>query len=102
MDIELLYRKVISLNMRGWFIFLGLVAASIAIPARAVEDDGTSPASYQETAPTNTNIPNWLSGWTQPSVQPTGTTYTTGWNYVGTDDEASAVYLGYGWFLTAG
>ncbi len=70
---------------------------------RAVEYIPTG--TFVTSAPTNTNIQDWQTGWTQPTVQPTGTTtYTTGWNYVGSvsaDGGASAVYLGNGWFVTA-
>ena len=69
--------------------------------AHAVENDSTG--TFNETAPTSSNIPNWESGWTQPTTQPTGYTYTTGWNYVGSvpnSGGASATYLGNGWVIT--
>jgi hypothetical protein len=69
-------------------------------PARAIEDE-TTPVSYNESAPTNNDIPYWTYGWPQPAVQPQGSTSTTGWNYCGSVAGNSAVYLGNGWVLTA-
>jgi hypothetical protein len=61
--------------------------------------------TFNETAPTSGNISNWDTGWQQPTVQPNGYTYTTGWNYVGTingasSGPASGTYLGNGWVIT--
>jgi len=87
-------------------VFLIFFALLIATPIRAVEMNG----SYDTTAPTNSNIANWvtigntdISGWGAPGI--------TGWNYVGqigsinsSDvfvDSASGTYLGNGWVLTA-
>ncbi|MBN8710997.1 MAG: trypsin-like peptidase domain-containing protein [Verrucomicrobia bacterium] len=72
---------------------LGL-AATLAfflavVPARAV----IVGSSYQTTEPTNSNITNWESGW--------GASGITGWDYVGYAGDASGVYLGNGWVLTA-
>ncbi len=81
-----------------------LVGLGFLLPLRAawaIEDVATNPVSYNETPPTATNIPLWTSGWTQPTVQPDGFTSTTGWNYVGSVNGNSAVYLGNGWVLTA-
>ena len=81
------------------FVLVGLLFAPGA--AHAVENVATTPVSYNGTAPTATDIANWSTGWTQPSVQPTGFTSTTGWNYCGSVNGNSAVYLGNGWVLTA-
>ncbi|MCE0522934.1 MAG: trypsin-like peptidase domain-containing protein [Methylacidiphilales bacterium] len=67
--------------------------------ARAVEYVPTS--SYNEAVPTSSDITNWDSGWAQPPTEPTGYTYTTGWNYIGRINGASGTYVGYGWVLTA-
>ncbi|MEI9997981.1 MAG: trypsin-like peptidase domain-containing protein [Verrucomicrobiota bacterium] len=75
----------------GWLLLLAIA------PARAIEDVGTSP---QLSPPTSSNIPNWTTGWVQPPVQPAGFTTTTGWNYVGSVNGDSAVYLGNGWVIT--
>jgi len=83
----------------GRIIFL-LVAVVFAVPLRAVENMATS--TFNLAAPTSSDIPNWASGWTQPTVQPTGYAATTGWNYVGTVGGNSAVYMGNNWVLTAG
>lgn len=80
-----------------WLI-LGVVFS--LVQTRAVEN-GTN-SSFNTTAPTGSNIPNWGTGWTQPQ----GQTGVTGWNYVGIvaggGGSASGVYLGNGWVLTAG
>ena len=79
-----------------------LVGLGLLFPlgsARAVEDVAND--SFATNAPSNANIANWTNGWVQPAVEPTGYTFTTGWNYVGSVDGNSAVYLGHGWVLTA-
>ena len=85
--------------------WLGLFLVLSCQSLLAVEDYLTQ--TYNDTpttGPTNSNIPNWQTGWQQPAVQPTGYTYTTGWNYVGSlagsGAQASGVYLGYGWVIT--
>ena len=50
--------------------------------------------TYNLNDPTNSDIPNWTSGW--------GGSGVTGWNYVGSTNNASSVYLGNGYVLTAG
>ena len=55
-------------------------------------------STYNTTAPTASNIPNWNTGWSQPA----GQSGVTGWNYVGQVNGASGVYLGNGWAITAG
>jgi len=74
-----------------------------ATPSHAVAATQTvsgSPGSYSytytydSTAPTNSDVANWTSGW--------GATGITGWDYVGTVSGASGVYLGNGYVLTAG
>ena len=82
-------------------VLVGLGFLCPLVAARAVEDAATTPVSYNGTAPTATEISNWATGWTQPAVQPTGFTSTTGWNYCGSAGGNSAVYLGNGWVLTA-
>ncbi len=58
---------------------------------KAVETNG----GYNTTAPTNSDIPSWTTGW--------GAANVTGWNYVGQiAGGASGVYVGNGWVLTAG
>ncbi len=75
---------------------LGLLMAS----AQAVENGSTG--TFNETAPTPTDIPNWNVGWAQPQ----GQSGITGWNYVGivaaSGGPASGIYLRNGWVLTAG
>jgi hypothetical protein len=66
------------------------IACLLATPLRAIEMNGT----YDTTAPTESDIPNWTTGW--------GASNLTGWNYVGQINGASGVYLGNGWVLTAG
>ena len=80
-------------------VFFLLAMVLVAVPLRAIEN--VSASSFNLTPPTNGNIPNWTTGWTQPSVQPTGYTSTTGWNYVGSVGGNSAVYMGNNWVLTA-
>lgn len=51
-------------------------------------------SAYDSTAPTSTDIADWDSGW--------GASDVTGWDYVGSVNGASGVYLGNGFVLTAG
>jgi hypothetical protein len=87
---------------RRLFIWMGLLLLAPVLSLRAVENSSTG--TYNESAPTGSDISNWLTGWTQPATQPAGTTYTTGWNYVGSVNgataQASGVYLGAGWVIT--
>lgn len=69
--------------------FLLLLALPLC-QAVAVEVNG----GYQTTAPTDSNITNWSSGW--------GASGITGWDFVGNVNGASGVYIGNGWVLTAG
>jgi hypothetical protein len=82
------------LAMRVLFL-AGIVTALMGSRALAVENLVT--LTYKESPPANTDIPNWTTGW----VQPTGSTTTTGWDYVGSVGGNSAVYLGNGWVATA-
>jgi len=70
-------------------IFLCLPAS-----AWAVANITASGTTYQTTQPTGSD---WTNGW----ATTVGTTGITGWNYVGTINGASGVYLGDGWVLTA-
>ena len=71
-------------------LFGALASVLFTSPLRAVEMNG----SYDTVEPTSADIPNWDSGW--------GAVGITGWDYVGTINGASGVYLGNGWVLTAG
>ena len=86
--------------MRAHFLITVLAAMTGAAPSRAVEQTN---GTYNANDPTSADIPSWTSGWSQPATEPTGYTYTTGWNYVGTvgTNNASGTYLGNGWVLTA-
>jgi hypothetical protein len=66
-----------------------LLLASLA-PAQAIEKNG----DYDTTQPTSATFPNWNIGW--------GATSVTGWDYLGSVNNASGVYLGNGWVMTAG
>jgi hypothetical protein len=81
-----------------------LAASATATQVRAVADSetatfdpsATSPPYYTYTYTYDTSEPtvaNWTSGWGESGV--------TGWDYVGYDNGASAVYLGNGFVLTA-
>ena len=76
----------------------GLAAAATRAQAVAAtvtyDDQGNQVYTYNTSAPTSADIPDWDSGWGESGV--------TGWDYVGTVNEASGVYLGNGWVLTAG
>jgi len=87
--------------LRLLLLSLLLLATSHSSLAVVNYTTGTATPTYNTTAPTNSNIPNWQSGWSQP----TGTTGVTGWNYVGSINGsqsglASGVYLGNGWVIT--
>lgn len=75
------------------------VLTLIDASALAVEDFSGS-GSFNTTAPTSSDIPNWTTGWGDPSI--------TGWNYVGivnggpANGGGSGVYLRNGWVITAG
>jgi hypothetical protein len=74
-------------------IFVILFFASLwTTPIRAVQN--TANGTFDSTAPTSSDIPNWNTGW--------GASNVTGWDYVGQINGAGGVYLGYGWVLTAG
>jgi S1-C subfamily serine protease len=70
---------------------------AVAASETAIYNPATSTYNYTYTyntsAPTESNITGWTTGWGDSGI--------TGWNYVGTTSEASAVYLGNGFVLTA-
>jgi hypothetical protein len=89
--------------LRRSLVFLaeGLaIVAWVGTSARAVENGVTN--SLETTPPTNADISNWETGWSQPA----GQFGVTGWNYVGMvaggGGSASGVYLGNNWVVTAG
>jgi len=71
--------------------YLSLCAFFSLGHARAIEING---GTFNTTALTSTNVPNWTTGW--------GTAAVTGWNHVGTVNGASGVYVGNDWVITAG
>jgi hypothetical protein len=70
------------------------LAATGLAPTPDVEINSGGGNSFNTTPPTASDIPNWTTGWGSSSV--------TGWDYVGTVNGASGVYLGNGWVITAG
>jgi hypothetical protein len=86
--------------MKYTALYLSLLAVFSTSQIRAVEL-GISPSqTYNTTAPTSSDIPNWTTGW--------GASGVTGWNYVGNLFVANAapwgvsgVYLGNNWVITA-
>ncbi|MCE0496608.1 MAG: serine protease [Methylacidiphilales bacterium] len=78
--------------------FVLILAMAFANPGRAVQIEPGM--TYNTTAPTGTNVPNWDTGWAQPAGEPEGTN-VTGWDYVGQVNGLSGTYLGDGWVLTA-
>jgi hypothetical protein len=70
-----------------------IFSALLLTPAWGIETFVQSVGVYETTQPTNTQVPNWTTGWPTSGV--------TGWNYVGSVAGASGVYLGNGWVLTA-
>lgn len=70
-------------------LFLG----ASAFPSKAVEKDVNGTISFNTSAPTNADVPNWSIGW--------GASAITGWDLVGTVGGAAGVYVGNGWVLTA-
>lgn len=82
--------RAAEVRRRCFLLLLG-AAFCCALPLKAIE---VNMSSFNTTAPTNTDIANWQSGWAGSGV--------TGWNYVGQINGASGVYLGNGWVLTAG
>jgi hypothetical protein len=72
-----------------------MAAASVLLlagsAARAVEVTGNT---FNTTAPTSADIPNWNTGW--------GNSTVNGWDYVGQVNGSSGIYLGNGWAMTVG
>lgn len=95
-------KRVTSVSSFAWHRRIGSVlrvAAGallwvLAAASRAVEVTTSSGTSFNTIAPTNVTIPNWTTGWGRCGI--------TAWNYVGKVNEASGVYLGNGWAITAG
>ena len=71
------------------FSFIAFALLALPQHLRAVVTSGT----YNTTEPTDADVPNWTTGWGAGGI--------TGWNYVGTVNGDSGVYLGNGWVLTA-
>lgn len=86
---------IASLFARRRCIDSPLLTAAVALllvaSSRAVEVTGNT---FNTTAPTSANIPNWNRGWGNGTVN--------GWNYVGQVNGATGVYLGNGWAMTVG
>ena len=79
--------------MKALTFHLLLLALISSSQARAVEINEGGSISFNTNAPTSADIPDWNSGW--------GASGVTGWDYVGTVNGASAVYLGNNWVITA-
>ena len=71
-----------------------LLGAGTLSNSKAVETVVNGSATYNTNNNIGSSVFGWSSGWG------TGNT-NTGWNYVGTVSDASGVYLGNGWVLTA-
>jgi len=80
------------MNLR--LIFLLFLPAVPLIQARAVEEDVNGVDGFNVSVPTSGDIPNWDTGWAETGI--------SGWNYVGTVNDGSGVYLGNNWVITAG
>jgi hypothetical protein len=80
---------------RRWGLSLLMAGGAWLMAATAsswgVEMTGNT---FNTTAPTSANIPNWNTGW--------GSSTVSGWNYVGVVNGATGVYLGNGWAMTVG
>jgi hypothetical protein len=86
------FPRLIALNEKSLFLFC-LLGVTL-VRASAVEELVNGFASFNTTAPTCANIPDWDTGW--------GASDVTGWNYIGSiNGNASAVYLGNNWVITA-
>jgi len=80
--------------VKSLLLHLGLFLLLTAVQAGAVEEVISGSDSFNTSAPTNSDVANWNTGWAAGGI--------TGWNYVGQVNGASAVYLGNDWVLTAG
>jgi len=80
--------------MNPRFLLAILLLAAPLAPAGAVEVLVNGTASYQTSDPTSSAVADWNTGWGESGID--------GWDYVGTVNGASGVYLGNGWVLTAG
>jgi len=74
------------------FLLLSLLAMAPG-HARAVAVIVNGSSSYNTSAPTVDDIPDWNTGWAESG--------DTGWDYVGVVNGASGVYLGNDWVITA-
>lgn len=83
-----------SREVKGRVLFLIFLLGMSVLRAVAIEVTVDGNATFNTNAPTSSDIPNWDTGWPESG--------TTGWDYVGTVNGASGVYLGNGWVLTAG
>jgi hypothetical protein len=80
--------------MRAFSLQLFFLLALSLPPAKAVVKDAGGTVTLKTTAPTEADVAGWTTGW--------GAAGITGWDYVGTVNGGSGVYLGNGWVLTAG
>lgn len=81
----------LSRLFRALLLIFLLPSAPMAVEAVEVLGSGTS---YNTSVPTTAPDSNWVAGW--------GATGISGWDYVGQVNDASGVYLGNNWVLTAG
>ena len=86
---EIIGRRPASSEKR-FLVTLILLFLLLGSPARAIL---VGSSTYNTAAPTGSDIANWSTGW--------GAVGVTGWDYVGTVNGASGVYLGNNWVLTA-
>jgi hypothetical protein len=86
---EIIGRRPANSEKR-FLVALILLFLLMGSPARAIL---VGSSTYNTAAPTGSDIANWSTGW--------GAIGVTGWDYVGTVNGASGVYLGNNWVLTA-
>jgi hypothetical protein len=94
-----LVKRRTALSPSAWHRRIGspLLIAAVALLAvarlHAVEVTTSSGTSFNTIAPNSAKIPNWTTGWARCGL--------TAWSYVGKVNDASGVYLGNGWAITA-
>jgi len=86
------YRSLIWGSYRRFLLGVVVVLLAGTMPSHAVQIVSSGTYSYNTNDNIGLSVPGWSSGWGSGG---------DGWNYVGEVNDASGVYLGNDWVLTA-